>query len=400
MKPTLILATPSPTAVPINRGMPLFRLGFRPFYLGAAACAVVFMLLWQPIFVGGLAPRSGVAPVLWHAHEMLFGVVCAVIVGFLFTAGKTWTGLPTPRGAFLGVLLVLWASARIASLLAPYPVFFILDVAFLPIVAALFLDLLVRAGNRRNLPIAGVLMLLSASNLLFHLAASGALQFAPLRALHGGIGLVVILVSIIAGRVVPMFTLSVTPGLKLHAHPTRDGVALALTAAGLVLWVVGLWPVVSAVALAMAAALHSIRLLSWSPWVSRKRPILWVLHVAYAWIPVGLALLAAGQLGLLPVSVGVHALTVGAIGGMLIGMMTRTARGHTARPLQASKLEVTAYTMLPLAALARIAAPWLPARGYEAALVVAGALWVGAFALYLIRFTPWLLMSRTDGNDG
>ena len=400
MKPTLILATSSPTVTAVKNGMPLFRLGFRPFYLGAAVCAVVFMLLWQPIFVGGLALRSGVAPVLWHAHEMLFGVVCAVIVGFLFTAGKTWTGLPTPRGAFLGVLLVLWASARIASLLAPYPVFFILDVAFLPIVAALFLDLLVRAGNRRNLPIAAVLMLLAASNLLFHLAASGALQFAPVRALHAGIGLLVILVSIIAGRVVPMFTVSVTPGLKLQAHLTRDGVALAFTATGLGLWVVGLWPALSAIALAMAAILQSLRLLSWSPWVSRKRPILWVLHVAYAWIPVGLALLAAGQLGLLPVSVGVHALTVGAIGGMLIGMMTRTARGHTARPLQASKVEVAAYAMLPLAALARIAAPGLPAGGYAAALVIAGTLWVGAFALYLIRFTPWLLMSRTDGNDG
>ena len=298
------------------------------------------------------------------------------------------------------MLLLLWASGRVASLLAPYPIFFILDVAFLPIVAALFLDLLVRAGNRRNLPIAGVLVLLSASNLLFHLAASGALPFAPVRALHAGIGLVVILVSIIAGRVVPMFTTSVTPGLKLQAHPTRDGIALALTAAGLGLWVVGLWPVVSAVVLAVAAVLHSIRLLSWSPWVSRKRPILWVLHVSYAWIPVGLALLAAGQLGLLPTSVGIHALTVGAIGGMLIGMMTRTARGHTGRPLQASKIEVAAYAMLPLAALARIVAPGLPGRGYEVALVLAGTLWIAAFALYLIRFTSWLMTSRTDGNDG
>ena len=148
----LIPAEPSTGAPPVNRGMPLFRLGFRPFYLGAAVCAVVFMLLWQQVFVGSLVPRSGLAPVLWHAHEMLFGIVCAVVVGFLFTAGKTWTGLPTPRGAFLGALLLLWASGRLASLLAPYPVYFTLDVAFLLIVAALFLDLLVRAGNRRNFP--------------------------------------------------------------------------------------------------------------------------------------------------------------------------------------------------------------------------------------------------------
>jgi uncharacterized protein involved in response to NO len=400
MKPTLIAATALPkTAVP-QPGTPLFRLGFRPFYLGAAACAVVFMLLWQQVYTERLVLRSGLAPVLWHAHEMLFGVVCATIVGFLFTAGKTWTGLPTPQGAFLGALVALWLSGRIASLVAPYPVFFLLDLVFLPVAAALFLDLLVRAGNRRNLPIAAVLVLLAASNLLFHLAASGALTFAPVRALHAALGLIVILVSIIAGRVVPLFTMSVTPGLKLHASPTRDGVALALTACGLVMWVAGLWPLLSAVVLAMAAVLHLIRLLAWSPWVSRERPILWVLHVSYAWIPVGLALLATGQVGLLAPSVGIHALTVGAIGGMLIGMMTRTARGHTARPLKASKLEIASFLMIPLAAVARIAAPALPGRGYEAALVVAGALWIAAFTLYLIRFTPWLLMSRMDGKDG
>lgn len=264
MKPTLISATAAAAAPAVHNGTPLLRLGFRPFYLGAASCAVVFMLLWQPIFKGGLSLRSGLAPVLWHAHELLFGVVCAVVVGFLFTVGKTWTGLRTPRGAFLGALLVLWASARIASLWAPYPVYFILDLAFLPIVAALFLDLLVRAGNRRKLPIAAVLMLLAASNLAFHLAALGALQFAPVRALHAGIGWVVMLVSIIAGRVVPMFTQSVTPGLQLQAHPTRDGLALTLTAAGLGLWVAALWPVVSAVVLTMAAFLHAGRLLSWT----------------------------------------------------------------------------------------------------------------------------------------
>jgi len=378
----------------------VLRLGFRPFYLGAAALAVVFMVLWRSVFSGTLLPRSGIEPVLWHAHEMLFGVVAAVIVGFLFTAGKTWTGLPTPRGAPLATLFLLWLGGRIASLLAPYPLYFALDVAFLPIVAALFLDLLVRAGNKRNLPIAAVLILLSVANLTFHLAASRALPLPPLRALYAGLGLVTILLSIIAGRVIPMFTASVTPGLRMVAGPRRDGAALLLTATGLSLWAAGFWPLASAAAMAIAAALHAARLLSWSPWVNRHRPILWVLHLSYGWLCLGLALLAAAQAGLLPVSMGVHALTVGAIGGMLIGMMTRTARGHTGRPLQASKAETAAYALVLTGAAMRVAAPALPAAWYAGALLVAGVLWVVAFTLYLVRFSPWLVASRLDGKDG
>jgi uncharacterized protein involved in response to NO len=400
MKPALVAVTPSPPNASSAADWPVLRLGFRPFYLGAAACAVIFMVLWHSVFTGELLLRSNIAPVLWHAHEMLFGVVVAVIVGFLFTAGKTWTNLPTPRGALLATLFVLWLSGRLASVLAPYSVYFVLDMAFLPIVAALFLDLLVRAGNRRNLPIAAVLILLSVANLVFHLAASGALQLPAVRALYAGIGLVVILESIIAGRVIPMFTASVTPGLKLVASPQRDGAAIAFTAAGLALWAAGLWPAASAVALSLAFVLHAARLLSWLPWVSRKRPILWVLHLSYAWLCLGLALLAAAQAGLLPVSMGVHALTVGAIGGMLIGMMSRTARGHTGRPLQASAAETAAYALVLMGAAVRVAAPALPAAAYAGALLVAGILWVCAFTLYLVRFAPWLVAPRLDGKDG
>jgi uncharacterized protein involved in response to NO len=400
MKPALVTIE-SPLPVPsAGLGMPLFRLGFRPFYLGAAACAAIFMGLWAGVYGGDVVLASGLPPVLWHAHEMLFGVVTAVIVGFLFTAGKTWTGLPTPRGALLGSLFLLWLSGRIASMVAPYTVYFMLDIAFLPIVAALFFDLLMRARNLRNLPIAAVLILLAATNLAYHLAASGALALPAVRALHAGIGLVVVLVSIIAGRVIPMFTMSVTPGLQITPHPRRDLAAIAISVTGLALWVIGVWPLASAALLLIAAALHTARLLSWSPWVSRRRPILWVLHVSYAWLCAGLALLAAAQAGWLPMSMGVHALTVGAISGMVIGMITRTARGHTGRPLQASKAEAAAYAMLLLAALVRVAAAAVPAPAQTMALIAAGGLWIGAFTLYLVRFAPWLVTPRVDGKDG
>ena len=383
------------------RGLPFLRLGFRPFYVGAALFAVLAMLLWQGVFTGRLAPASGLAPVLWHAHEMLFGFVAAVIVGFLLTAGKAWTGLPTPRGAHLGALFALWASARVAALLAPYPVFFFLDVVFLPLVAALFIDLLVRAGNKRNIAVGAVLGLLGAANLAFHLGASGALDFDAKRALYAALALVIVLETIIAGRVIPAFTMNSTPGPALRQSRRRDVAAIALTALGLACWTLdGPHRIPAALLLAAAAGLQLQRLLSWAPWRTWQRPILWVLHLSYAWIPVGLALLAAERMGWLPVSMGVHALAVGAIGGMIIGMLTRTARGHTGRPLRASPVEVGAYALLAAAAAVRVFVPFAWPTLYLDALLLAGGLWVAAFAIYLVRYTPWLVTTRLDGQDG
>ena len=149
------------TGEPPPAGWPLLRLGFRPFYLGAALFAVLAMPLWIALFLGQLTLPLAVPPVLWHAHEMLFGFAVAVIVGFLLTAGKAWTGLATPRGAFLGAMVLLWAAARVAAVVGPYPVYALLDLVLLPLVAAVMVDLLVRARNRRNLPLAGILVLLS-----------------------------------------------------------------------------------------------------------------------------------------------------------------------------------------------------------------------------------------------
>jgi uncharacterized protein involved in response to NO len=386
---------------PAARGLPFLRLGFRPFYFGAALFAVAAMLLWQRIFTGQLAPASGLAPLLWHAHEMLFGFVAAVIVGFLLTAGKAWTGLPTPRGAHLGVLFALWASARIAALVAPYPVFFFLDVVFLPLVAALFIDLLARANNRRNMAIGAVLALLAAANLAFHLGASGALDLDPQRALYAALALVIVLETIIAGRVIPAFTMNATPGLKLRDARRRDIAAIALTALGLACWAFdGPHRIPAALLLAAAALLQAQRLVSWAPWRTWRRPILWILHLSYAWIPVGLALLAAERMGWLAASMGVHALAVGAVGGMIIGMLTRTARGHTGRALKVSPVEVGAYLLLAVAAFVRVFVPFAWPALYSTALLLAGGLWVAAFTIYLVRYTPWLMTTRADGQDG
>jgi len=384
-------------AGPAPRGWPGLRLGFRPFYLVAALAAVAAMALWPAVFMGRVRLASGLAPTLWHAHEMIFGVVMAVVVGFLFTAGKAWTGLATPRGPALGALVALWLAARTAGLLAPAWAFALLDGAFLPLVAAIFVRLLVRAGQWRNAPVALTLSLLAAANLAFHAAALGGDAADGLRALLAGLVLLIVLESLIGGRVIPAFTRSVNPGLRLHGQRALDVAAIGSSALGMGLWIgelPGAAPVLGAAALLQAA-----RLLGWKPWASRRRPILWILHLSYAWICAGLALLALAAAGAVARSAGVHALAVGATGGLVLGMITRTARGHTGRPLQASGLEVAAYAALMLAAILRVTAALAP--GWFTPLVCsAGVAWIAAFALYLIRFAPWLMSARVDGKDG
>ena len=401
MKP---IPLPTPTSAAgqpaVPAGWPVLRLGFRPFYLGAAVFAGLAVPLWLALFLGWVSLDLGVAPLLWHAHEMLFGFAVAVIVGFLLTAGKAWTALPTPRGAALGALAGVWLAARLAPLVAPYAVYAALDVLLLPAVAAVLIQVLLRANNRRNLPLAGILIGLAVANAVFHLGVLGLLDLAPMRALHAALALIVMIECVIAGRVIPAFTNAVTPGPNLKSQPRVEQVTLALTALALTAWVIGAPPAFTAGAFAAATAAHLRRQGSWQPWVTRQRPILWILHAAYAWIPVGFALLAAAQLGWLSVSAGVHALAVGATGGLVIGMVTRTARGHTGRPLVASRAEVLAYALVMTAAVLRVLLPIVAPQWLVLALLCAALAWSAGFALYLAVFTPWLMSTRLGGKDG
>lgn len=398
MHPQLPLLNQGPALAP--RGWPPLRLAFRPFYLFAALAGATLMPLWWAVFTGRLAPATGLAPSLWHAHEMLFGMVAAVVVGFLFTAGKTWTGLPTPRGSQLASFALLWLLARVAALAAPYPVFFVLDVVLLPLAAALFGDLLVRSRNLRNAGVAVVLSGLGLANLAFHLGASGALDWSPHRALQAALALLVVLETVIGGRVIPFFTRNVTPGLDNAIPAWRERLLMAATLLGLAAWLLDGPVGLTAVLLGGAAALHAWRLLSWAPQVTLRRPILWSLHLAYAWIPLGLLLLALSLWLQLPVSPALHAFAVGATAGLLVAMMTRTARGHTGRPLQVGRAETLAYALVAASACLRVAVPLVWPAATAGALVAAGACFATAFALYLAVYAKWLLGPRADGQDG
>lgn len=382
------------------QGWPVLRLGFRPFYFAGSLLAILIVPVWVALFLGQIQLATNVPPLLWHAHEMLFGFAVAIIVGFLLTAGKAWTGLATPRGALLGALVLLWLAARVASIAGPYTLYAVLDLMLLPIVAIVMVSLVLRSRNFRNLPLGLMLVLLAGANLAFHLAVSDVINIAAITPLYAGMALIVMIECVIAGRVIPAFTMAVNPGLKLVARPWVERLALGSTALGLLLWVFAPASALGLVVLALACGLHVTRMLGWRTRLALSRPILLVLHMAYAWIPLGLGLLALAQIGLVSASTGVHALAVGATGGLIIGMLTRTARGHTGRPLLASRAEVLAYGLVMLAAVLRVLLPLVLPSLYTVSLVAAAAAWTAAFAIYLWIFTPWLLRTRLDGKDG
>ena len=381
-------------------GTALFNLGFRPFYLLAALLAASALPLWLVQYFGLLALPAPYAPMTWHAHEMVFGFAVAVIAGFLFTAARNWTGLPTPTRAPLALLAALWLLGRVLMLTGPGWAAAIVDLAFLPAVALALWIPLYRSGNRNQFFV-GLLLVLAAANLAFHLAHAQVLQIAELTPVRCALYLVVLIITIMGGRVIPSFTRNAIPGARTRMVRPLDLSAIGVAAVAFVVLLSPLPGVLAGVLCVGAAALHAARLWTWDPWCTRGAPILWILHLSYAWIPVGLLLLGLHALGVAtPATLGDHALSVGAVGGMIIGMITRTARGHTGLPLQVHRMEVIAYVCVHLAALARVL--WLLAfpGTYAWALSLAGALWSVAFVLYLLVYVPLLAAPRVDGRPG
>jgi uncharacterized protein involved in response to NO len=392
-----------PLGEPVRRpanpnGFALWALGFRPFYLLAAGFAAIGILVWVFVLAGRLEmPMAGI---WWHAHEMLFGFAAAVIVGFLFTAGRNWTGLATPTGTPLALLAAVWLAGRLGMALDGGAVAALVDIAFLPAAAAAIARVLWKAGSRRNYFVVGILGLLALANIAFHLARFEALAIDPLAALHFALGVIVLLETTIGGRVIPSFTSSALKGVRQWQSQPWNYAAIAATGIALLAWVAlpdARWPAGLSL---LAVALQLPRSIGWNPWATRRVPLLWVLHLSHLWIPVGLLLLAAAQLGWLPRSAGIHALTIGATGGLIIGMITRTALGHTGRLLIPGRIETVAYALVQVAAVVRVltvaAIPAAAAGGIH----LAATAWVLAFLLYLWRYLPWLIRPRIDGQPG
>jgi uncharacterized protein involved in response to NO len=384
--------------VPWRPGHPLWRLGFRPFYLLAAVLAAVAVPVWVAQYLGWISwPRVGLA---WHMHEMVFGMAVGVIVGFLLTAVRAWTGLWTLREGHLAALAALWIAGRVALLAAPPPLAALVDMAFLPLAAWPLFQVLRRAANRRNQFLPLLLLLLAVANGFYHAAVLGWITLAPTTPVEAAILIIVLIESVIGGRVIPMFTRNGAPGSTPLADPLRDRIALGLTVAAVVGWMLPLPPAAFA-SLAIAAGCASLlRLAGWQPQRTLGVPLLWILHLSYAWIPLGFFLLALAALQVVTTSAAFHALAVGSMAGLIIGMMTRTALGHTGRALKAGAAETAMYWLIQLGALARLCAAVGPAAAREACLVGAALAWSLAFSLYVIVYGPFLWRERVDGKDG
>jgi uncharacterized protein involved in response to NO len=384
---------------PAPKGFALFALGFRPFYLLASVFAALSVPLWALQF-SGILGRPYLSGPVWHAHEMLFGFTLAVIVGFLFTAGRNWTNLPTPTGWTLGGLAALWIAAR-ALVLTPYATAAALvNVAF-PLTAAIALAIpFVRAKNKRNYFFVGLLGLLAAAAGFIHLAQFGVVTAPAWLGIQVALDVVLFIVSVMGGRVIPMFTNNGVPGASATRQPYVEKAALASVLVLLAADILDLrgWPTLAIAAAACVA--HVWRWALWQPWTTLRVPIVWVLHLAYLWVPIHLLLRALGEAGVVAPSLATHALAVGAVGGLIIGMMTRTARGHTGRPLRADRYEVACYVFVALAALVRVGVPLVAPSQTVIAVLGSAALWSAGFGLYAVRYWSVLSRPRIDGRPG
>jgi uncharacterized protein involved in response to NO len=378
---------------------PFLRLGFRPFYLLAAAFAVISVPLWIARYFGWAEGLTHV-DLNWHMHEMVFGFIIAVIVGFLYTAGRNWTGLWTPRRKTLAALAALWLAGRIAMLCTAPLLAALIDVVFLPLATWPLYRVLKRSGNKRNMFLVGLLALLAVANALFHASVLGWLTLSPIRLLHAAILVIVMIESVIGGRVIPGFTKNAVQGSEPIVNVKRDKISIALTALASIGWVCS-FPAPLTASLAFAAAAGQLtRLVGWKPQCTLRNPLLWILHLSYAWIPVGFILLGLATLQLVPASAAIHALAIGATAGLIIGMITRTALGHTGRALKAHAGEIAMYALIQIGAVARFAAAIDVSGVRNLALLVTTACWSAAFLLYLLVYSPYLFKARIDGREG
>lgn len=374
-------------------------MGFRPFYLLASLFAALSVPLWVCQYTGHLPVRY-LPNLVWHGHEMLFGYTLAVITGFLFTAVRNWTGRPTPTGAALAAFAALWIAGRIL-VLTPYDVVSTVVNAAFPVAVAVGIGVpLARSGSRRNYFFVVLLLLFALVTLALHLSHLRVIDWPELASLQIGLDLVLLIMVAISGRVIPMFTNNGVPGAQAVRHGLVEKLAMGSVPALLVADLLrASGGVLAAVAL-LAAVVHAARLYFWQSWRTLQTPLVWVLHAAYGWIVVYLVLRGLAALGVVAEPLAVHALTIGAIGGMTIGMMTRTARGHTARPLEADRFEVAFFLLVFFAAFIRVFGGMAMPDAYVATVIVSGVSWSCGFALFAVRYWPVLSRARLDGKPG
>lgn len=383
------------------RGWPVLSAGFRPFFLLGAIQAALAILVWLPVFYGELRLTSAFAPRDWHVHEMLYGYLPAIITGFLFTAIPNWTGRLPIQGSPLLALVITWVAGRVCVTFSAETTWWaamLVDAGFLALVALAAAREIVAGRNWRNLAVVVLIVILLAGNVTFHLEAHyfGAADYA----IRIGIAVVVLLLSLIGGRIIPSFTrnwlVRENPGRLPVPFGRFDTVVIAFGAVALLAWIIAPDRRVAGVALALAGLLHLVRLSRWAGERTLRERLLLVLHVGYFFVPFGFLLNAAAAFGVMLPSAGIHAWMVGAAGIMTLAVMTRATLGHTGQRLTASPATQAIYGAIAVAALARICAVLDGAHG-ELLLHLAAFAWVAAFGGFALAFGPLLLGLRRGG---
>lgn len=398
--------SPAPDSAPPAHFVP-FAYGFRPFFLAAGWYALIAIAVWASLYSLGISPFGSLPPYLWHGHEMLFGFVTAAIAGFMLTAVPSWTGDRGFAGWPLVVLTIVWLAGRLAVGAAGWiwlPVLAIAELAFLPALAVTLAPSLLRTANRNRLLML-VLLVLWATDVTFVYALWNGDAVLAGTALRTALNIVLLLITVIGGRIVPSFTANslrkrgIDADVRVRRGIDRSviGGMITLVAADLIAprhWV-------TASIAAAVAALHAWRMLGWQGLRTTPEPIVWVLHAAYVWLPIGLALKAVHLLtGAGWTAHWMHALSVGAAATMILAVTTRAALGHTGRPLTVGGSIAVSYALLVAAATVRVFGPALLPFAYHWTVGIASLLWIAAFLIFAVMYTPILIGPRADGKPG
>ncbi len=386
---------------------PLFAYGFRPFFFFCGLFALLVIPAWLLIWLTDTTPLIGLPPQLWHAHEMLFGFAIAAISGFLLTGVPSWTANRGFGGWPVFTLTLVWLAGRAVFALAPFcslPVLVTLELAFLPLLIALIAPPIIRERNR-NIAMLAVLAVLWIADAVFLLALARTDAVLASRALLTAINVVLLLLTIVGGRILPAFTSNalrrMNASFRLHKYTWLETL---LPTAMIVVIGVDIWQPDAALAgwlACIVAVLHTVRLSGWRSLRSGGDPMLWVLHLAYAWLPLGFALKSIALLSNASwAQYWLHGFGIGAIATMILAVSTRTTLGHTARPLVVSRPIVVAYLLVAVAAILRVAGPAVWPDHYPRVLLGAGICWALAFAIFMVAYGPILAASRIDGKPG
>lgn len=389
-------------------GAPFWGRGFRPFFLLGAIYAVLVVFAWVLFIHGSVrVPMFWDNAVLWHAHEMIYGFTVAIIAGFLLTAVANWTGSSPVRRSNLALLCAVWVAGRIvfwsqqhSAILSSF-----IDLSFLPLLAISLSIPLIRTGNRHNFMFLGILSLLFLGNLHMHLAALGVVGGDPRVTAYAAILVVMSIISIIGSRIIPSFTVA---GLRMHGQLVYQTVQVKTDVAAMLLLIgtavavllFGLESFTTGIIALVAGIIHLLRMRFWHTLKTKAEPMLWILHVGHLWLVAGLLTLGLYGFGLVEnSSLALHMLTVGCVGSMTIGMMSRVALGHTGRPIIATPAVTASFFMMQGATFLRCLALLIEKKSYNLWIAGSGTLWVGAFIIYLAVYVPILLGPRPDGAE-